>query len=127
MWPEDRELPGWLCSDGETYDKVGGAFGFAVLPVLEDAQPGMMQLQGSGAGPDMAELMKPLVTRLETPYPNPFNPETVLTYSLGESGEGFSGGGTICGGIWSTGLSKDSRVPAITKWSGGGGTARTGK
>jgi len=80
----DLGAPGWLCSDGESYNKVGGTFGFAVLPVFVDAQPGMMQLMGAQFGPDMAELMKPLVTMLDSPYPNPFNPETVLKYSLAE-------------------------------------------
>jgi len=42
--------PGWLCKDGATYDKVDGAFGFAVVPVLVNAEPGMLQLQGIQIG-----------------------------------------------------------------------------
>jgi len=79
--------PGWLCKDGVTYDKVDGAFGFAVLPVLVNAEPGMLQLQGIQIGGNSGELIAALVTDLESPYPNPFNPETVVKYSLAEAGD----------------------------------------
>lgn len=79
--------PGWICSDGESWDKVGGEFGFAVIPVLVDSAPGMLQLMGEGGGDGQVEAVEPLVTMLQTPYPNPFNPSTILHYSLAEPGD----------------------------------------
>jgi hypothetical protein len=78
--------PGWLCSDGESYDKVGGTFGFAVLPKLVDAQPGMLQLMGGQPQEGQMEVEAPKVTELMAPFPNPFNPEAVLKYSVAQAG-----------------------------------------
>lgn len=81
---QSQGAPGWLCSDGENWKKVGGEFGFAVLPIFVDANPGMLQLLGGPGEDRTTELIVPLVTGLEAPFPNPFNPNTELHFSVAE-------------------------------------------
>jgi len=81
---QSQGAPGWLCSDGEDWKKVGGEFGFAVLPIFVDAAPGILQLLGGPGGNQATELLVPLVTAMEAPYPNPFNPATELHFSVSQ-------------------------------------------
>jgi len=79
--------PGWLCSDGQSWDKVGGDFGFAVLPALVAGSEGMIQLNGSSGRVEPVPEAVPLVTALHPAYPNPFNPETEISFSLDQAQE----------------------------------------
>ena len=68
---------GWLCADEESWTKIEGASGLAIEPVLIPATPGMvlMNLQA----PVNLVSQAPV---LHTAHPNPFNPQTVLEYTL---------------------------------------------
>ena len=82
---EGTGAPGWLCSDGESWDKVGGEFGFAVLPILVNAESGMAQLNGAQGSVEIVETAVPVVTTLHSPFPNPFNPSTEINYSVAKA------------------------------------------
>ncbi len=73
---------GWLCADGESWDKIGGDFGYAVIPKLVEAAPGMVQLNGGGHQTEQLPDSEAITTALNQPYPNPFNPETEISFSL---------------------------------------------
>ncbi len=76
---------GWLCADGESWTRVGGDFGFAVSPIFVDATDGMTQLNGTHGPIEVVELVLPLVTSMDPPFPNPFNPETNIHFSLAKA------------------------------------------
>jgi len=74
--------PGWLCADGQSWDKVGGDFGFAVLPALVAGSEDMIQLNGATGPVEPVTQTLPLATTLHFPFPNPFNPQTEISFSL---------------------------------------------
>jgi hypothetical protein len=71
---------GWLCADEETWTKIEGVSGLAIEPMLIAATPGMvlMNLQAP------VSLVRQ-APQLQGAHPNPFNPLTVLEYSLPEA------------------------------------------
>ena len=71
---------GWLCADEETWTKVEGVSGLAIEPILIPATPGMvlMNLQAPVSLVSQAP-------QLQGAHPNPFNPMTVLEYTLPEA------------------------------------------
>lgn len=83
--------PGWLSSDGEDWSPVHPGFGFAVRPMLVAGSDGMMFKSGRAPGwikddpsaPEIADL--PRITTLHPATPNPFNPQTMLRFSLREA------------------------------------------
>ena len=77
--------PGWLCSDGASWDRVGGEFGFAVLPILINASAGMAQLNGSQGSIESTQTDVPLITTMHTPFPNPFNPEVEIHFYVAKA------------------------------------------
>ncbi len=84
--------PGWMSSDGEDWSPVHPDYGFAVRPILVEGGSAMMFKSGRAAGgmnnqptdglaPSPA---MPTVTVLRKAMPNPFNPQTTLSFSLKE-------------------------------------------
>lgn len=73
--------PGWLCADGESWTRIDGTYGFAVIPQYVDAEPGMLQLNGGAQQPEAADVPS-YQTALLLPAPNPFNPQTEITFTL---------------------------------------------
>ncbi len=78
---------GWLCADGISWDRIGGDFGFAVVPEFVQAEPGMVQLNGSGGQSDELPSSVGVITALNLPFPNPFNPETEISFTLARDTE----------------------------------------
>lgn len=88
-------VPGWLSADGQEWEPLHPDYGFAVQPVFV-AGSGDLSLKsagkGEGAGGDQpvdADELSPQVypTTLHPAYPNPFNPQTELKFSLHESSQ----------------------------------------
>ena len=82
--------PGWMSSDGEDWSPVHPDYGFAVRPILVEGGSAMMFKSGRAAGgmndqptdvlvPSPA---LPTATVLRPAMPNPFNPQTTLSFSL---------------------------------------------
>lgn len=69
---------GWLCADMESWMKIDGDNGLAIAPILVEAEPGMIRM-AQPRGPAAAEAFQ---TRLHRARPNPFNPQTVVEYTL---------------------------------------------
>ncbi len=69
---------GWLCADLETWMKVEGGTGLAIDPVFVPAEPGMIRM-AQPRTPNPATMEEPA---LHPARPNPFNPQTVLEYTL---------------------------------------------
>jgi len=84
--------PGWMSSDGEDWSPVHPDYGFAVRPILVEGDSAMMFKSGRAAGgmkdPATGEhsprAALPTVTVLRPAMPNPFNPQTTLSFSLKE-------------------------------------------
>ncbi len=75
---------GWMSIDGEQWVRVGRNFGFAVQPQFVPAQGGMMQMLGAVQQPDLMpnQEAEEFVTDMLPVAPNPFNPVTVIRFSL---------------------------------------------
>ena len=58
--------------------KIDGDNGLAIDPILVEAEPGMIRM-AQPRGPAAAEAFPP---RLHRARPNPFNPQTVVEYTL---------------------------------------------
>lgn len=72
--------PSWLCAEGEMWMKIGADAGLAVEPIMVPALPGMVSLSLPHQ-PGMVVVQAP---QMKSAHPNPFNPQTVLEYSLPE-------------------------------------------
>lgn len=86
-------LPGWLSADGEDWMRVHPDYGFAAIPQFVPRTDGMAAkaaARGSRSrdrGDGMAAgNVSPTVTLLSPPAPNPFNPQTMLQFSLAQDG-----------------------------------------
>jgi len=78
-------LAGWISVDGEDWVPFTGDFGFAAQPEFIDAADATIIMQGAELGDN--NLYRPaLVTALHPAYPNPFNPQTCLKFSLASDG-----------------------------------------
>lgn len=79
--------PGWMSADGEDWSPVHPDYGFAVRPILTADSDALMfkaARPGGGAKSDEAAGQVPAVTMLKPAMPNPFNPQTTLSFSLKE-------------------------------------------
>ncbi len=74
---------GWLCADAETWMKVEGATGLAIDPVFVPALPGMTELSAPHAR--FTTVIE--AAQLQPAAPNPFNPQTVLEFSIPAAGD----------------------------------------
>jgi hypothetical protein len=82
--------PGWMSADGEDWAPVHPDFGFAVRPILVESSAAMMFKSASKPGAkedNLAPGQTPtgvalLPTTLRPATPNPFNPQTTLSFSL---------------------------------------------
>lgn len=69
---------GWLGGEEDTWTRIGGNYSLAIEPIIVDAEEGMQEMK-SMPGNGVAVLATP---QLAGAYPNPFNPQTVLEYSV---------------------------------------------
>jgi hypothetical protein len=84
--------PGWMSSDGEDWSPVHPDYGFAVRPILVEGGGAMMFKSSRSAGGlneppadgQTSSSALPTVTALRPAMPNPFNPQTTLSFSLKE-------------------------------------------
>lgn len=84
--------PGWMSADGEDWSPVHPDYGFAVRPILVEGGGAMMFKSSRSAGGmneppadgQMPSSALPTVTVLRPAMPNPFNPQTTLSFSLKE-------------------------------------------
>lgn len=73
----------FLSAEGEEWVRLKTEFSLLVEPILVAREPSVTALSMSHPEVELAEeLSLPLVTDLDTPYPNPFNPMTNIGYSL---------------------------------------------
>jgi len=68
----------WLGGDDNSWIRIAGAIGLAIDPVLVDANGDMVLLKSMGPGGGVVQAVPTLVGA----RPNPFNPQTVLEYSV---------------------------------------------
>lgn len=85
-------MPGWVSGDGEDWMRVHPAYGFAVIPEFVPRTEGMFAKsahrsgdEGGSAGDGAAG--RPAATLLSPAAPNPFNPQTTLSFSLVQDGQ----------------------------------------
>ncbi len=81
---ENRDgLPGWISGEGMVWAKLHEDYSFAVIPLLVPLAEGMaVKSLGSGA-----ELPPVPTENYLLAAPNPFNPETTLSFGLKRAGE----------------------------------------
>jgi len=86
----DGGCTGWLSADGEDWVKVGRSYGFAVIPQMVPAEDWMLEKSGGLHDPQdgKADYVAPetFVTELLPAYPNPFNPNTDVSFTLKSAG-----------------------------------------
>jgi hypothetical protein len=78
---------GWLSGDGETWARLSASVAMAVRPIVVAAEPGMMVMRRVERTVEEAAAAAPqFPTRLLPAAPNPFNPQTMVRFSLAEEG-----------------------------------------
>ena len=82
-------LSAWTTLDGETWLPVHGSLNLAMIPQVVPANEYTIWLEAPGnksQSGESEEAQVPLVTKLAEPQPNPFNPQTKLTFTLEKKG-----------------------------------------
>ncbi len=78
----------FLSAEGEDWVRLKTEFSLLVEPLIIAREPSVTALSMSHSEGELAEdLSLPLVTDLDTPYPNPFNPMTNIGFSLANSSQ----------------------------------------
>lgn len=88
-------VPGWMSPDGQEWEPLHQAYGFAVQPVFVVGNGDLLlksagKIEGEGGDlPTDGNVPNPQIypTTLHPAYPNPFNPQTELKFSLHESSQ----------------------------------------
>lgn len=75
-------FPGWMSEDGQDWTQVHPDFGFAVDPVFVERTADMVSKKGAGERDEYGEAT---ATMMGSAFPNPFNPQTTIGFSLRES------------------------------------------
>lgn len=88
--PAASGYPGWMSADGEDWSQVHPDYGFAVSPEFVDRAPGISTKAATWSGEesdDASQDGKVIATLLNPAAPNPFNPQTTLSFGLREDSQ----------------------------------------